>query len=98
MSIAPDTALRHRAAPHPVGPHHIRRFRLIRGSGPGPDRVVPEPEPKQPMTASALLDLGADAYLAPASVPALAAHVKALTRSWDAFPPLPADRRNRQTA
>ena len=42
---------------------------------------------EQPMAASELLDLGADTYLAPLSVPALAAHIKALTRSWDAFPP-----------
>jgi len=41
---------------------------------------------EQPMPAAAILDLGADTYLAPASLPALAAHVKALTRSWDAFP------------
>ena len=47
---------------------------------------------EQPMTASAILDLGADTYLAPASLPALAAHVKALTRSWDAFPVLPPER------
>jgi hypothetical protein len=152
MNIAHDTA----------APHRVRRFRLIRGSGPGKDRVVPEPAPKQvslsprsarwleplaealgpsyrvvlesvtapaaividsredhlemlvqeqrpvtrvivvhtghpseqPWTAADLLDLGADAYLAPVSVPALAAHVKALTRSWDAFPP----RRGLQTA
>jgi DNA-binding response OmpR family regulator len=45
---------------------------------------------EQPMAPSELLDLGADTYLAPASLPALAAHVKALTRSWDAFPPRPA--------
>jgi DNA-binding response OmpR family regulator len=44
---------------------------------------------EQPMLPSELLDLGADTYLAPASLPALAAHVKALTRSWDAFPPRP---------
>ncbi len=44
---------------------------------------------EQPMAASELLDLGADTYLAPVSLPALAAHVKALTRSWDAFPPRP---------
>lgn len=42
---------------------------------------------EQPMAPSELLDLGADTYLAPVSLPALAAHVKALTRSWDAFPP-----------
>ena len=42
---------------------------------------------EQPMAPSELLDLGADTYLAPLSVPALAAHIKALTRSWDAFPP-----------
>jgi hypothetical protein len=42
---------------------------------------------EQPMAPAAVLDLGADTYLAPASLPALAAHVKALTRSWDAFPP-----------
>jgi hypothetical protein len=47
---------------------------------------------EQPMAPSELLDLGADTYLAPASLPALAAHVKALTRSWDAFPPRPASR------
>jgi hypothetical protein len=47
---------------------------------------------EQPMAPSELLDLGADTYLAPASLPALAAHVKALTRSWDAFPPRPAAR------
>jgi hypothetical protein len=46
---------------------------------------------EQPMPAAALFDLGADAYVAPASVPALAAHVKALTRSWEAFPPLRTD-------
>jgi hypothetical protein len=39
------------------------------------------------MLASELLDLGADTYLAPVSLPALTAHIKALTRSWDAFPP-----------
>ena len=44
---------------------------------------------EQPMSPSELLDLGADTYLAPTSLPALAAHVKALTRSWDAFPPRP---------
>jgi len=44
---------------------------------------------EQPMAPSEILDLGADAYLAPVSLPALAAHVKALTRSWDAFPPRP---------
>ncbi len=43
---------------------------------------------EQPLAPAALLDLGADAYLAPVSLPALAAHLKALTRSWDAFPPL----------
>ena len=53
---------------------------------------------EQPMSPAALLDLGADTYLAPASLPAVAAHVKALTRSWDAFPPLPGDRRVDQTA
>src|SRR5690348_5365739 len=37
---------------------------------------------EQPMTPAALLDLGADTYLAPAALPALAAHLKALTRSW----------------
>lgn len=42
---------------------------------------------EQPIAASELLDLGADTYLAPVSLPALAAHIKALTRSWDAFPP-----------
>jgi hypothetical protein len=47
---------------------------------------------EQPMAPSELLDLGADTYLAPVSLPALAAHVKALTRSWDAFPPRPAAR------
>ena len=47
---------------------------------------------EQPMAPSELLDLGADTYLAPVSLPALAAHVKALTRSWDAFPPRPVDR------
>ena len=41
---------------------------------------------EQPMPAAALLDLGADAYLAPVSLPALAAHVKAMTRSWNALP------------
>jgi len=46
---------------------------------------------EQPMSPSELLDLGADTYLAPVSLPALAAHVKALTRSWDAFPPRPAE-------
>jgi hypothetical protein len=44
---------------------------------------------EQPMTPAALLDLGADTYLAPAALPALAAHLKALTRSWGAFPPRP---------
>jgi hypothetical protein len=141
---------------HTVESTRVRRFRLIRGSSPGKDRVVPESLPKQvalsprsegwlepltealgpsyrvtldavtapaaividsreehleellqeqrpvtriivvhtghpseqPMTPSALLDLGADTYLAPVSLPALAAHIKALTRSWDAFPPL----------
>ncbi len=43
------------------------------------------------MPPASLLDLGADAYLAPVSLAALAAHVKALTRSWDTFPPLRAD-------
>ena len=47
---------------------------------------------EQPMAATALLDLGADTYLAPVSLPALAAHLKALTRSWDAFPPRPSER------
>ena len=47
---------------------------------------------EQPMAPSELLDLGADTYLAPVSLPALAAHVKAVTRSWDAFPPRPAAR------
>jgi hypothetical protein len=47
---------------------------------------------EQPMTPSELLDLGADAYLAPVSLPGLAAHLKALTRTWDAFPPRPAAR------
>ncbi len=143
-------------------PSRLRRFRLIPGSGTGPDRVVPEPPPKQvslsphaahwleplgealgpsyrvvvgaleppaaivvdtreedlerlvtqqrpvtriivvhrghpseqPVSPASLLDLGADAYLAPVSLPALAAHVKALTRSWDTFPP----RRVDQTA
>jgi DNA-binding response OmpR family regulator len=42
---------------------------------------------EQPMAPSELLDLGADTYVAPASLPALAAHLKALTRSWDTFPP-----------
>jgi hypothetical protein len=42
---------------------------------------------EQPMAPAELLDLGADTYLAPVSLPALAAHIKALTRSWDAFPP-----------
>jgi hypothetical protein len=41
---------------------------------------------EQPMSPSELLDLGADTYLAPVSLPALAAHLKALTKSWDAFP------------
>jgi hypothetical protein len=44
---------------------------------------------EQRMAAAELLDLGADAYLAPAALPALAAHLKALTRSWAAFPPRP---------
>ncbi len=47
---------------------------------------------EQPMAPSELLDFGADTDLAPVSLPALAAHVKALTRSWDAFPPRPAAR------
>jgi hypothetical protein len=47
---------------------------------------------EQPLAPSEILDLGADAYLAPASLPALAAHLKALTRSWDAFPPRSTDR------
>jgi hypothetical protein len=42
---------------------------------------------EQPMSPSELLDLGADSYLAPVSLPALVAHLKALTRSWEAFPP-----------
>ncbi len=46
---------------------------------------------EQPRSPAALLDLGADTYLAPVSLPALAAHVKALTRPWDAFPPLRVD-------
>ncbi len=147
MSIAHDTA----------APDRIRRFRLIRGGGRSPDRVVAEPPPKQvllsprsarwlpslgealgpsyrvvlethdtpaaividsredeleelvqgqrsttrivvvhtghpseqPMTPAELLDLGADTYVAPAALPALAAHIKALTRSWGAFPPRP---------
>ena len=53
---------------------------------------------EQPMAPSELLDLGADTYLAPVSLPALAAHVKALTRSWDAFPPRPADSGDRARA
>lgn len=53
---------------------------------------------EQPLNAAALLDLGADAYLAPVSVPALAAHIKALTQSWDAFPPVRRDQRADQTA
>ena len=44
---------------------------------------------EQPMAPSEILDLGADTYLAPVSLPALAAHLKALTRSWDEFPPRP---------
>ena len=44
---------------------------------------------EQLMTPTELLDLGADTYLAPAALPALAAHLKALTRSWGAFPPRP---------
>jgi DNA-binding response OmpR family regulator len=47
---------------------------------------------EQPMTPSELLDLGADTYLAPVTLPALVAHVKALTRSWEAFPPRPTAR------
>ncbi len=47
---------------------------------------------EQPMAPSEILDLGADTYLAPVSLPALAAHLKALTRSWEAFPPRPAER------
>jgi hypothetical protein len=47
---------------------------------------------EQPLAPAQVLDLGADAYLAPVSLPALAAHVKALTRSWDAFPPRPVAR------
>jgi hypothetical protein len=39
------------------------------------------------MAPADILDLGADTYLAPVSLPALAAHVKALTNSWDAFRP-----------
>ena len=50
---------------------------------------------EQPMAPAALLDLGADTYLAPLSLPALAAHVKALTRSWDAFPSRPSRLRSR---
>jgi hypothetical protein len=42
---------------------------------------------EQPMPPASVLDLGADTYLAPVSLPALAAHIKALTRAWDAFPP-----------
>jgi hypothetical protein len=42
---------------------------------------------EQPMPPAELLDLGADSYLAPATLPALAAHVKALTRSWGALSP-----------
>jgi hypothetical protein len=53
---------------------------------------------EQPMAPAEILDLGADAYLAPASLPALAAHVKALTRSWDAFPPRTPPHPARQTA
>src|ERR1700704_3878425 len=37
MSITHDTG----------SPQRLRRFRLIRGSGPGRDRVVSEPPPKQ---------------------------------------------------
>jgi hypothetical protein len=48
---------------------------------------------EQPMAPSEILDLGADTYLAPVSLPALAAHLKALTRSWDAFPPRPVEQR-----
>jgi DNA-binding response OmpR family regulator len=48
---------------------------------------------EQPMAPSEILDLGADTYLAPVSLPALAAHLKALTRSWDAFPPRPTEPR-----
>jgi hypothetical protein len=149
MSITHDTG----------SPPRVRRFRLIRGSGPEKDRVVSEPPPKQislsprsarwlepltealgpsyrvaldsvtapaaividsrdehlealvqeqrpvtriivvhtghpseqPMSAAAVLDLGVDTYLAPVTVPILAAHIKALTRSWDAFPPLRAN-------
>jgi hypothetical protein len=44
---------------------------------------------EQPMSPAELLDLGADTYLAPVALTALAAHVKALTRSWEAFPPRP---------
>jgi hypothetical protein len=47
---------------------------------------------EQPMAPADVLDVGADTYLAPVSLPALAAHVKALTRSWDAFPPRPGPR------
>ncbi len=47
---------------------------------------------EQPLAPSEILDLGADTYLAPVSLPALAAHLKALTRSWDAFPPRPVER------
>jgi hypothetical protein len=53
---------------------------------------------EQPMAPADILDLGADSYLAPASLPALAAHVKALTRSWEAFPPRTPPRPERQTA
>ena len=53
---------------------------------------------EQPMAPSELLDLGADTYLAPVSLPALAAHVKALTRSWDAFPPRAATSEERARA
>ena len=149
MSITHDTG----------SPPRVRRFRLIRGSGPEKDRVVSEPPPKQislsprsarwlepltealgpsyrvaldsvtapaaividsreerleelihlqrpvtriivvhtghpseqPMSPAAILDLGADTYLAPVSLTILAAHIKALTRSWDAFPALRTD-------
>jgi hypothetical protein len=47
---------------------------------------------EQPMAPAAIIDLGADTYLAPVSLPMLVAHVKALTRSWDSFPPRPAER------
>lgn len=154
MSIVQDSATT------TTSPGRVRRFRLVRGGAREPDRMVPEPAPKQvllsprairwlpslgealgpsydvvlstidtpaavvidsreehleelvqqqrlatriivvhtghpseqPMAPAALFDLGADAYLAPVSLPALAAHVKALTRSWDAVPPRPRSR------